>query len=170
MRLLPLLCLGVLLAIAGCTAGPFGGPSAQEESASVVINNSANATHTFEVWVVELPANVTIRRSDGVTETWEIGQGVGSFEPGGNRTYSIVDLPESARLHGHYTLSPGETNRSSITEFPRDFAVLVFVYQDENEIIEWVRANCDDADLLYLDVRSRHVKANADVVVSFNCG
>lgn len=170
MRLLSLLCLGVLLLIAGCTAGPFGGPSAQEEPASVVVNNSANETHTFEIWVVELPANVTYRRSDGLTGNWDIGEGVGSIEPGDNRTYTSVTLPESARLHRRSTLGPGEENQSSIEEFPRDFAVVVVVYQAENEIIEWVSANCADQDLLYLEVRSRHVKVNADVIVSFNCG
>lgn len=170
MRALPILCLGVLVFIAGCTVGPFGGPSAQEEPALIVANNSADVTHTFEVWVVELPANVTYRRSDGLSGNWDIGQGVGSIEPGDNRTYTSVTVPESARLHKRYTLDPGEENQSSIEEFPEDFAIVVVVYQAENEIIEWVSANCADQDLLYLEVRSRHIKATADVVVSFNCG
>jgi hypothetical protein len=169
MRVFPILCLGILLLIAGCTAGPFGGPSAQEEPASIVVNNSADVTQTFEVWVVELPANVTYRRSDGLTGSWDIGEGVGSVEPGDNRTYTWVTLPESARLHGRSVLDPGEENWSSIEEFSRDFAVVMVVYQSENEIIEWASANCADQNLLYLKVRSRHIKANADVVVSFNC-
>jgi len=40
----------------------------------------------------------------------------------------------------------------------------------ENEIIEWVSANCADQDIFYLDIRSQHIKTTADTVVSFNCG
>ena len=163
-------CLAVLFILMGCISTPFGGPSEQERPVNLILNNSANETHTFEVWVVELPANVSYRRSDGLTGTWEIDEGVGSIEPGDNRTYTAVNLSESARLHGRYTLDSGEENQSSIERLPRESAVVVVAYQAENEIIEWVSANCADQSLLYLEVRSRHIKPTADVVVSFNCG
>ncbi|MFC6734427.1 hypothetical protein [Haladaptatus sp. DYSN1] len=154
MRPLPILCVGVLLVLAGCTLGPLG-PTGQKGPVTVVVNNSADTTHTFEVWVVELPANVTERRDDGLTATGSIGQGLGGGNPGDNHTFTAVELPDSARLHGRYTLDPGEKNRSSIEEFHSSFAVVIVVYLDEDEIISYVTANCDEADFVALGVTSR---------------
>ncbi|MFC6993813.1 hypothetical protein ACFQH3_20100 [Haladaptatus sp. GCM10025707] len=63
----------------------------------------------------------------------------------------MVELPDSARLHGRYTLAPGEENRSSVKELPADFAVVVVISRDEAEIISYVTAHCD-GDLVFLDV------------------
>lgn len=104
--------------------------------------------------VVELPANVTIRRDDGLTATTDMDQGLITNDPGDNYTYTAVELPDSARLHGQYTLEPGEEKRTSIKELPPDFVVVVVVYQDENEIISWVSAGCDDLALVALGVSS----------------
>lgn len=170
MRALWILCLCIMLLFVGCVAGPFESQSTQSRPTEIVVNNTANETHTFEVWVVDPPANVTLRRSDGKTGRYEIEEGVTSYDPGGNRTFSVVSLPESARLHGRFTLEPGEANESQIEALPRDHVVVVFTYRAENEIIEWVDAHCGDAYLKYLQVQSRHIKETADVVVSFNCG
>ena len=43
------LCLGLLLLVAGCTAMPFGGPSDQAQPVQLVLNNSANVTTMFDV-------------------------------------------------------------------------------------------------------------------------
>ena len=53
MRFLPLLYLGIPL-IAGCTVGALGKPPEQERHPTLVLNNSANETQTFMVWVVEV--------------------------------------------------------------------------------------------------------------------
>lgn len=148
LRLPSLFCLGVLLVLAGCTAGPFGG---QEGPVTVTVNNLANVTYTFEVSVVKVPANVTTRRDDGLTGNYRIGQGGRTYSPDENHTWTAVELPESARLRGRYTLKPGEQNRSSIDEFPTDFAVIVVIYQDENEIVEWVSDHCD-GDLGFVEI------------------
>lgn len=140
-RLLLLFCLGVLIVVAGCSGLPFVG---QNDPVPVIVNNSANTTQTFEVWVVEYRSTVTLRRDDGLTGTTEIGQGLINDNPGHNHTYTSITLPESSHLHGRYTLDPGEEGRSEIEEFSPDFAIVVIVYQDENEIISWVSAHCGD--------------------------
>lgn len=148
MRLFPLLCLSILLILAGCAAGSFTG---QEESADVIVNNSNNVTHTFEVFVVEFPANVTLRRSDGINATGPISQGLSTTEPPDGEYYTAVELPDSARLYEQYSLEPGETNRSSIEELPGNFAIVVMIYQDRNKIVSWVSVTCD-GDLAFLEV------------------
>lgn len=161
MRRFPLLCLGILLVLAGCTAGPIGG---QEGSVAVTVNNSANVTYTFEVSVVELPANVTLRRSDGINSTGPIGPGLTTTEPPDNEFYTAVELPDSAKRNGQYSLEPGEENHSSIEEFPRNFAVVVVIYQDENEIVSWVSATCD-GNLVFLEVTMFHYGSGS----AYNC-
>lgn len=178
-RLLPVLCLSLLLVLTGCVGLVFDEP--QERPVTAVLNNSANSTFTFKVSVVELPANLTTRREDGLTGTGPIGQGGGTHEPGVNYSFTAVELPDSAYLHGRYTLEPGKEKRTNISPsdfaskretFPRRFAVVVVVYHDKNEdeIIEYTTVNCDEADLTGLKVTSRHIKAKPDIWLVFNCG
>jgi len=89
-RFFPLLCLGVLIVLAGCSVGPFGEPEPQEEPVRIYVNNSANVTHLFGVLVIELPANFTAHRNDGLTGSSNIGRGLGGHSPGENYTYTSV--------------------------------------------------------------------------------
>jgi len=168
MRALSVLCLGIFLLIAGCVAFPSNGPSQQERPVTVVLNNSANSTHSFEVWVVELPANVSTRRDDGLTATWPIGEGLATTNPGDGHVYTSVEVPDSARLHGQFMLSPGESNQSAIEDLPRDFAVVVVVNRAENESIEWVSANCAEQALVGLEVTARP-DSQGGVFASYGC-
>jgi hypothetical protein len=81
-RSFPLLCLATLLILAGCTAGPFGGQTEQDRPVELVFDNSANATQTFEVWVVEAPATATVRREDNLTGNYTIDQGLRTHSSG----------------------------------------------------------------------------------------
>lgn len=137
--------------IAGCTSIPIDQPVEQEEPVRTILNNSASTDTKFKISVVELPASYTVQLSDGRSDTTSIGQGIVSHNPGDNRTFEAVDLPESARLHGWYTLAPNSTNRTSIGDLPRNFAVVVVVYQGD-EIVWYVTANCDDLALTALRI------------------
>lgn len=147
-RLLPILCLGMVLVTAGCAAGPF---SSQDDSVIVAVNNSANASYMFEVSVVPAPANVTTHRDDGLTGTYQIGQGGRTYSPGENHTWTAVDLPESARLHGRYRLDPGEEEQSTIEQFSSEFALVVVIYQDKNRIVAWTSDHCS-GNLVFVEV------------------
>lgn len=160
MRPFLLLCLGILLVLAGCAAGPIGG---QEESVRLTVNNSNDSTHTFEAWVVEYPGNVTVRRSTGYDYTEDINPGLSTREPGDYHTVTAIEFPDSARLHGRYTLDPGEMNRSEIEEFPSDFAVYVVIYRDEH-VVSRVSAHCD-GNLVFLEVTMFHYGSSS----AYNC-
>lgn len=153
-HLLSIVCLSLLLTTAGCMVPYFDQPIKQEQPVTLIVNNSANTTQTFEASVVQLPANVTYRLNDGRVGTHSIGEGVGSVNSGDNQTYTSVELPESARLHGRFTLEPGQSNRSAIANLPWNFAVVVVVYQHENNATSFVVANCDDLALVALRVTS----------------
>jgi len=169
MRSLSLLCLAMMIFLAGCAIGPFGGPSAQEEPVPVKLINEANETNTFEVLVVERPANVTTVRNDGLTANSWARQGVGSYSPGENYTWTTVKLPKSARLHGRYTLSPGEENITRIEEVPPRFAIAVVVYRAENEIISVKTVQCSKSALLGFRVTRRHGPAGG-TSATYECG
>jgi len=143
--------LVALVVLAGCTL-PIDQPTKQERPVRLQLNNTINATPTFEVSVVERPANITVRYHDERIGESSITEGVLVAESGENQTYKAVELPESARLHGRYTLEPGESTETAIDHLPVNFAVVVAVYQDENKIVSYVTANCDDLDLTALRV------------------
>lgn len=150
---LPLVCLASLLILTGCLSTPFGGPSEQERPVELILNNSANETQTFEVWVVEAGATVETHRTDGLSGNYTVGQGVASHSSGPH-AWKTVEPPDSARLHGRFTGDPGEEKQSSIKNFSRNSAVVVVLYQD-NQSGWWVSANCDEQALVGLEVHIR---------------
>lgn len=158
--------LTLLILVSGCVALPFDQPTEQERPVQFVANNSANSTQTFSVYVVELPANVTFRRSDGNQGTLDIEQGISTVNLDDNRTYTKFEVPDSARLHGQFRVSPNGSNQSSIPNPPRHFAVVVTVAQEQNEIIGFLTANCDDLALAKLRVsqNSGHVSGTYSCV------
>ena len=159
------LCFVFILSLTGCVYDtPLDGLYGQERPVRIVLENNATVTQTFEVLVVELPAKLTVRRDDNKSSTTDIGQGLSNVDSGNYHNYTAVEPPNSAYLHGRYTLAPGEVNRSTIKaddlnrtsgeRFPPQFAVVVVVYQDENVITSYVTANCDDLALVGLGVHS----------------
>ena len=160
-----LLSLILVVSLTGCSTGPVGELFAQEQPVAVAVTNSGNTTHLFDVYVVELPAHVTVHWSDGASETRELGQGLSNHDAGDYHTITAVNFSDSALHHGRHTLGPGETNHSSIRpsewnrstngKFPPRFAVVVVVSQDEGDIFSWVSANCNDVALVGLEVTSR---------------
>lgn len=113
--------------------------------------------------MVELPANVTVRWSDGAVETVDPGAaGVTTNDPGKYHTIAAVELPNSSQRHGRYTLESRE-NRSSIETLPSNFAVVVVIYEN-NSIFSWVSSTCP-GNLAFLNVTMNDYGASA----SFNC-
>ncbi|MFC6993814.1 hypothetical protein ACFQH3_20105 [Haladaptatus sp. GCM10025707] len=151
MRLLSLLCLGVLVVLAGCSLGPTG----QEGPVTVVVNNSANTSHTFEVWVVEgelINKEVRIRKKDGTVDRASPGPGLSTYKLDDDYGFvTSIELPSNrSRLHNRYTLDPGNLNRSSIEKFETGSTVVVVIY-DGDRVRELVAAHCD-GDLVFVEV------------------
>ena len=140
-----------LVLLAGCTP-PTDEPTKQERPVRLQFNNTINETSTFEVSVVQRPVNLTIRYHDERVGNHQISEGVGVIDPGENQTFKRIEFPDSAYSHGQYTVEPGESNRAEIDEqhLPVNFAVVVVVYETENQIESYVTANCDDLDLIGL--------------------
>lgn len=146
------LLLIVLVFTAGCGALPIDQPIKQERPVTLLMNNSVDATATFEMSIVQLPAEYTVRRSDGLNTTAAVNEGITVHDPGDNRTFTAIELPDSARFHGRYAVEPDESNRTSVDDLPRNFVIVVVVYQDEDEIASYVTASCDDLPLAALRV------------------
>ncbi len=132
-----------------------------------VLNNSANVTQTFEVFVVEAGATVKTELDDGRTGNWTIGQGLSTVSTSGEY-YVTVEPPESARLHGRYTLEPDEMIRSSINEFTKNTAVIIVLYQN-GKIGWWASVYCSDGALVDFKAVSRPSKAGGDGWASYGC-
>lgn len=158
-RLLPLLCLATLLVLTGCTAGPFGGPTEQDRPVELVFNNSANATQTFEVWVVEgeiHPDEITIYKEDGEVDNASPGEGLSTYYLGGDygNVTSVAPPANRSRLLGQYTLAPDEISRSSVENFTIGSTIVVSL-SESGRVIELTAANCDEQALVGLEVTSR---------------
>lgn len=153
-KILLIVCIVALLTLAGCSADTLTEPSNQGGPVHLNVTNGANVTQTFEVSVVELPANMSLVTPDGQVGRGDIGPGLSTYDPGVRHVYSRVKLPNSARLHGQYTLNPSETNVSNISTSSTNFAVVVTVRRSDG-IVSLVTATCG-GDLTYVEVASRY--------------
>ena len=153
-RILLALSLAVMLPVAGCTGIYLDQPTKQERPVTFVANNTLDTPHTFEVFVVDVPANITTRRNDGLSGSNRISRGSGTIDPGDGYYYTEVD-PESGRHHDNFTVGGNESTRSRIENPPVGFAVIVVVYDEQGRIISWAQGRCDDLALTYLKVTSR---------------
>lgn len=146
------LALVVLLCIAGCTSFPVNGDQRQDANVTLVMNNTIDTPRTFEVFVVDLPANITsVHTSVGHRES-VIRQGVGPFYSG-DGFYTEVEPDPNASIHyGNFTVRPGESVEERISTLTKHGALVVVVYDDQQRIIGFIRANCDDLALTYLEL------------------
>lgn len=141
----------------GCIASPLDQPIKQDTPVRFIANNSDTTDYTFHIYVVQRPANVTYEVSDGRTGNSSISEGISNIDPGDNRTFTSVKVPDSARLHERLRVDPGESAQTNISSnLPRNLAVVVAVYDTPNQIISFVTANCDDLALAGLRVTTHH--------------
>ncbi|WP_255151214.1 hypothetical protein [Halorarius halobius] len=162
------LCLGVLIVLSGCSPLTSDRPAGQEGPVTLSVNNSANVTHTFEVWVVDSELNnreVIIRKRGGEIDRASPGPGLSNYQLDGDYGFvTAIELPQyQSRFYRNYTLSPDEENQSSIDEFKDDSTVIVIIYRD-NRVVALVTAHCDD-DLVFVDVTMRPYGADT----GYNC-
>lgn len=146
------LCLGLLLVLAGCTIGPF---AAEEGTVTVSINNSANVTHTFDIWVAEGVLNdneVKIRKKNDEDDKASPGPGLSTYKLNGDYGHvtSIELPPNRSDLYRKYTLAPNENKQITIEEFETGSTVIVVIKKGDR-VVSLVAANCD-GNLVFLDV------------------
>ena len=103
--------------------------------------------------MVEAGANATVRLNDSRTANSTVGGGLATHSSG-DYYYTAVEPPDSAKLHGRFTVDPGKEKQNSIETFPRGYAVLVVLYQGDK--IGWyASASCGYEALVGLEVHTR---------------
>lgn len=137
----------LLLCFSGCIASPFNSPSPQESSISIYLNNSANTTHTFDVYVVDGPLSereIAIQRGNGETEYISSSEGITlrkfSEVDGGAR--SVKPPANHSRLYDQYSLSPTEEIHTNITDTDQSDTVVVAV-SNQTRVVSLVSVDCD---------------------------
>ncbi|WP_143085803.1 hypothetical protein [Halogranum rubrum] len=138
--------LGLVLTVCltGCSAVSFGDSASQKEAPVKIVNN-ATLTETFEVAVVEVGENMTIYRGSR-SQNIPVSSGSTTFKS----PLSRVDLPDSARVHGQYTLEPGERKELSVPNVRPDEAIVILIYDEEEERYRAIKSlSCDGPVLGY---------------------
>ncbi|WP_435360234.1 hypothetical protein [Haloarchaeobius sp. DFWS5] len=160
--------MAIIVFLAGCTTVPFTGQTDQEQSVQIRVGNNGETTQTFEVHTVEPGTNFTINYPGDRVGNHTIGEGSRQINSGDGSYFESVEVPDSARNHGQYTLQPGQGTERNITEFSSPFAVIIVVYQSEKEVLAVVSVNCGDASLTGLEVKSDENSGNG-VNVAHSC-
>ena len=172
MRCFQQLCLIMFLILAGCTAGPLGNPPQQEKPVPVVINNSANVTQTFEIWVVEGELNnneVKIIKKNGKNDSASPGGGLTIYRLDGGYGYvTSIEVPSNrSRLHDQFMLAPNNENESIIENSTIGSTVMV-VHSENGRVVSLVAAKCSEQSLVGLKVTS-HPATRGLVSASYRC-
>lgn len=135
--------LGVFVIVVGILAGTFSGLPSLERSAFVGLNNSADTTRTFEVWLGNDPiTDIEVHRSTGgdyTTKTFP--GGIGTSNVSSYHVATSMSFPENATLYGRYTLAPGDEVTFNVTE-PYDETVFTIVVYNRDHVTVWKTVRC----------------------------
>ncbi len=162
-----LLGLLLLVGLTGCMAIPSSEPTLQEQPIHVNQTNTANTTHTFELWMAEYPlTQVQAHMANRSDYTMDMGEAaVSSTNTRDLQLTSSLSFPNQSILHGRYTLSPGETQTLTISE-PYPDTVFVVVVYDADSVEGWVEISCGDGVLTRFKVRNYNQTPNGGM----SCG
>lgn len=123
--------------LAGCAVAPLGGPP-QGKAAPIQLGNTANETYRFEVSLAVIGQNVTVRRSGSATLRFDTAVSDFSARSLPDDRITAVELPETTRRYGTYTLAPGEDRSFTVEEIRQDEVLLVVVRNARTEAIHGV--------------------------------
>lgn len=145
---LPLVLVGMVL-LAGCVSGLFGPPEAQDRPIYINFTNSANTSHTLELWTGEGKelSGIRVHRSTGGDYNMTEGTaGISTSDPGDTHTVMSLSFPEQTQLYGRYTLEPGGTRTWTMAE-PYGRTVFVIVVYNDDHVTVWKSVSCDNSVL-----------------------
>ncbi len=143
----------ILVVLTGCIGVPLAGDAEQGTSVTLVSNSSVAEPYTLEVFVVDLPANVSVNYSDERAADTEIDEGVSLVDSGEYYYTDVTPAPEVTRHHGNVTVPSGASATTTVTGLHQRGAVIVAAYDERGRITSYVVANCDDLALSYLQIR-----------------
>ena len=142
------LCFCALLVV-GTLPGSSGTPTPQERPVFINFTNSADTSHTLELWTGKGPEldGVRVHRSTGGDyNTTEGTAGISSTSPGDVHTVTSLSFPKETNLYGRYTLAPGTTRTWTMAE-PYGQTVFVIVVYTDDQVKEWGSVSCDNGVL-----------------------
>ncbi|MUV59172.1 hypothetical protein [Halogeometricum sp. CBA1124] len=133
----------LLVGTVGVLTGTFGGPPDSERSAFVALNNSADTTRTFEVWLGRDPiTGITVHRStNGDYTTKTFPGGIGTSNVSSYHVTTSMSFPKNATLYGRYTLEPGDEVAFNVTE-PYPETVFAIVVYNRDHVTVWKTVRC----------------------------
>lgn len=146
--LFTVLCVGALF-LTGALPGISGPPEPQERPVFINFTNTANTSHTLELWTgegTELDGIRVHRSTGGDYNTTEGTAGISSHYPGDYHTVTFLSFPEGVQLYGRYTLEPGATRTWTMAEPYGQTVFVVVVYTDDHVKI-WKSVSCDNGVL-----------------------
>ncbi|WP_435358368.1 hypothetical protein [Haloarchaeobius sp. DFWS5] len=161
--------LTLMTLLSGCSTLPYLDGSGQDEPVHLVLENKGNTSHTFKVAVVERPGPIQIFHSDGDVVNRTIGEGTAQTTPSDSIRFEKIEFPNSARQYGIFSLEPDESIERDISNLSSDIAIVVVAYNDRDEIIELVTANCGGLALTDLKIL-KHSKGSQGVSIAHSCG
>jgi len=160
----------VILLLSGCTTGVPNPSDEQAPQPTLVLNNTANDTHTFNVWIVDRGAGrdwVTVSSRNKRTYTLSPQGGVYHVHFPKENVYVTEIKPdkELSQYVTRATVQPGETHRQTLTNFSVGDSLMVTAAEDDR-IFELVVSNCGEQSLIGLEVMSILGPSTAN---SFGC-
>lgn len=153
-RLPLVLCVAALLALSGCT---FGG-GVEQGPIDVTVNNAANATHTFDVFLVDGAVDepdVRLVHRDRPLDATTLGDGLSTYKLDGNGNYvQRVELPANGTTE-YGTLALAANESASVTIDAATGSTVVVVVSRDGQAVSLVSVHCGDGAIQYLDVTMR---------------
>jgi len=110
--------------------------------------NNATQTQTFTVAVINVGGNLTVESNKKYNYTINDGSATHSAIETVNITK--IGFPRSAKMHGEYTLQPGEQQLINVSGVAPDEAIVVLVYDEEEKAYRAIKSlSCGGAILGY---------------------
>lgn len=152
--------LVLMVIVAGCPANPFDRIGPQERPIYVNLTNTANTSHTLELWAAEAPLDVEVNMVNRSDYSADMGEaGISNHDTGDYQITSSLSFPERATLYGRYTLEPGGTVDFNMSEPYADTVYAVVIY-NEDKVTSWVDFHCPEV-MYAFGVTSTHYGASA---------
>lgn len=135
--------LVLLVGLAGCSGIPVFDPPAQDEPAPVKLANNATITERFKVAVIDVGTEFTVTRADGGSFEYRVSEGSHTTVTTSDNKFVKITFPDSARMHGQYTLEPGESKLIQVENVAPDEAIVILVYDDPEGTYRAIKSlNC----------------------------
>lgn len=131
------LVLGAVLT-AGCM-GAFGESQDRMVFGEFATNNSTSETYTFEVFLLNEPAEVRYTELNGRTYA-AVTQG-GMYIEESPKLYANIQ-PQSGRHYGNFTLNGTQSISPDIELAPSQDMIFVVVYGERDQIMGYISATC----------------------------